>query len=152
MLFNEETIKNVNEEAVNQSANYVPVILFNEEAIRKVNREVLNRFAESMPDGEFFDCHTGKIDKCKYIVMLNDGEICPLYKRCSLNPLNRGKNNEIYLSTFSCGGTFIQRSENIEESIRIYNDELLEIIEQNIKDGAPFQTLLGDLIVAYHKF
>ena len=150
--FNDKIIKNADEESVNQSAEYVPKMLFNEEAIRKINRDVLNRFAESMPNGEFIaDCN-GKISKCDCIAISNNGRIFPLYKTCALNPLYRDKDGRVHLSTFSCGGAFIQRSENIEEAIQIYNEELLEIIDQHIKDSSPFQTLLGDIIVAYHEF
>lgn len=150
--FNDKIIKNADEESVNRSAEYVPKMLFSEEAIRKVNRDVLNRFAESMPNGEFIaDCN-GKISNCNHIAMSNNGRIFPLYKACALNPLYIDKDGKVHLSTFSCGGSFIQRSEDIEEAIRIYNDELLEIINRHMKDGSPFQTLLGDIIVAYHEF
>lgn len=128
-------------------------MLFNNESFEKINKEILSQFAKSIPNGEYADAHGhGRIGKCKYIVLLSGGQICPLHEKCSLNPFKKSRDGSIYLSGSSCGGTFIQRSEDIEEAIKLYNEELLETISEHIKDDVPFWHLMNDIIVAYYEF
>lgn len=120
--------------------------------MERLTEDELIQFIKSMPDGEFIKDSDGKFYKCKYIGMMLNGSIFPLYKSCSLNPLYKDKDGKIHQSTFTCRGMFIQRSENIEEAIRIYNDELIKYINYFMKRGFSMFNSLGDIIVAYHEF
>lgn len=123
-------------------------MLFNVEKMEEVKKNELKRFAKSMPNGEFLNHHNGEIDSCEIIVMLNSGDICPLYNNCSLNPLKKDKDGNVCLSTFSCGGNFKKDSSDWEEAIKIHNESILNTaLKYNFSFGVN-----KNLIVAYYKF
>ena len=64
--------------------------------MERLTEDELIQFIKSMPDGEFIKDSDGKFYKCKYIGMMLNGSIFPLYKSCSLNPLYKDKDGKIH--------------------------------------------------------
>ncbi len=117
-------------------------------AFEEVIRRRLNYIAEAMPlteqnEGIFWNEHMdGFEDHCPGIVMLGNGKICALHQRCSLNPLTR-KNDQVSLSTWSCGGCFTKTNPDWGKSIAQFNNEL--------SDFSGDTAILGYIIFAEDK-
>lgn len=96
-------------------------------AYEEMIKNRLNYIAEAMPDGKFWNNHMdGYEDKCLGIAMIGQGDICALYKRCSLNPLSRTNKQQVTLSTWSVGGCFTKTKPTWEDSIKEFNESLTD--------------------------
>lgn len=105
------------------------------------SRKTLQQYIDVMPNGRYFDGHSGNVKECEGILILMNGMVVPYYTSIScINPLKLREQELPYLSTSSTNAPNFIPMSDMDRACNEYNEKCI------------LAEIPSKCIVSYYKF